>query len=187
MSQNGSDLMSMGYSTEKEKSDKPGFEESEPNKTLCFNLNPKAGYFVHNNLLVGLDVGVAYSKKLFETGEYAFNEKTTLSCAGPFIRYYFQAKIAKPFLEITSLFGTLKNKYAYIDGTYGSKSSIISFGGGAGLSAPIGKKVSFDFIAGYNSMTVKDLDNNPDNDRTVFGTIGFKLGSTILLGQNDVK
>jgi len=93
--------MSMGYSTEKEKSDKPGFEESEPNKTLCFNLNPKAGYFVHNNLLVGLDIGVAYSKKLFETGEYAFNEKTTLCCAGPFIRYYFNTKISKPFLEIT--------------------------------------------------------------------------------------
>ncbi len=36
-------------------------------------------------------------------------------------------------------------------------------------------------------MTVKDLENNPDNDRTVFGTIGFKLGFTILLGHIEDK
>ena len=60
----------------------------------------------------------------------------------------------------------------------------MSFGGGIGLAAPLGEKVTFDIMAGYDSLTVKDKEDNDDNYRTVIGTLGLKIGFTILLGSN---
>jgi hypothetical protein len=59
-----------------------------------------------------------------------------------------------------------------------------SFGGGAGLAVKLGEKVTFDFMAGYNSMSEKAKQNNPNDERTVQGTLGFKLGFVVLLGSN---
>ena len=42
----GSELMSLGYTSIKSKSDADGFQEPEPEKSFSINVNPKAGYFV---------------------------------------------------------------------------------------------------------------------------------------------
>jgi hypothetical protein len=79
----------------------------------------------------------------------------------------------------------MKSKYDPSDGEGNeSKSGITSFGGGLGVAIPMGEKVSFDLMAGYNSFTIKDKEDNPDDERIVLGTFGIKLGITIFLGSN---
>tara|TARA_B100001057_G_scaffold431671_1_gene459316 strand:+ start:395 stop:637 length:243 start_codon:yes stop_codon:yes gene_type:complete len=61
------------------------------------------------------------------------------------------------------------------------KSSVMLIGGGIGLASPLGENVMLDILAGYNSLTLKDKEENDDNDRIVIGTLGLKIGLTILL------
>jgi opacity protein-like surface antigen len=89
-----------------------------------------------------------------------------------------------PFFEISSLFGSETNKYEDPYSSSSNKNSLTSFGGGAGLAVKLGDKVTFDMMAGYNSTSEKAKENNPNDERTVQGTIAFKLGFTVLLGSN---
>jgi hypothetical protein len=182
----GSDLMNLGYSSVKYKSDADGFEESDPDKMTNINLLPKVGYFVADNLVVGLDLNIALSSE--KDGEDDDKYSQTLLSAGPFIRYYLPTSNVRPFFEFNGAFGAINSKFDYSDNTNWEddeyKSSVMSIGGGIGLAAPLGERVMFDVLAGYNSLTVKDKEDNDDNDRTVIGTLGLKLGFTILLGAN---
>ena len=175
----GSDLMGLGFSSIKYKSDIDGFENSDSDKMTSINLQPKIGYFVNDNLALGLDLNIALSSE--KNGEDGDKYSQTLLGAGPFVRYYIPKSKVSPFIEISGSFGSLKDKYNSEDGF---KSSITSIGGGVGLAAPLGEKVLLDILAGYNTLTVKDKEDNEDNFRSVIGTLGLKIGFTILLGSN---
>jgi malic enzyme len=58
-----------------------------------------------------------------------------------------------------------------------------SVGGGAGLAIMVGDKVTFDVMAGYNSLSVKAKQDNPNDSRSVQGTLGFKFGFVVLFGS----
>ncbi len=179
-----SDLMNIGYSSVKLKSDADGFEESDPNKVITINLSPRFGYFVVDNFAVGLDLNIAALSD--KSGEYGGKTTETLLSAGPFVRYYFPTSKVLPYLEIGGSFGTIKSKIKDFDFTEDEefKSGVMMFGGGVGLAAPLGERVVLDVLAGYSSFTEKDKENNDDNERTVFNTLGLKLGLTIFLGAN---
>ena len=171
----GTDFFTIGYMSAKYKSDVDEFDESDQN--LILNLSPKVGYFVIDNLALGLDVTLSLSNSNNGGGEY---ESNTIFGTGPFIRYYIPTSKVLPFFEVNSIFGTSKSK----KGTYEYKSSIFSIGGGIGAAVPLGDKVIFDVLAGYNSMTIKNKKYNPYNGRAIVGTIGLKFGFIILLGSN---
>lgn len=175
----GSDLTTIGFSTMKSKSDTYG--TSDAVKTTTFNLIPKVGYFVIENLAVGIDVNVATSSE--KEGDYK-NTQTLLS-AGPFVRYYIPTEKVWPFAELGGSLGSLKNKYDSGTSDSESKSSANSIWGGAGIAVPVGNHVTFDGLVGYKSITVKDKENNDDNYRTIMGTVGIEVGITILLGAVD--
>lgn len=179
----GSDLMTLGYTNTKYKSDADGFKESDPDKTLSLNLLPKVGYFVIDNLAIGLDISLGLSNET----DGSNNDKSSrkMITAGPFLRYYIPTNKVMPFFELTSSFGSLKSKYEPDNDVKEEyKSSIMSLGAGLGMAIPLGDKVTFDVLAGYNSLTVKEKKDNTDNDRTVLGTIGLKFGFIILLDSN---
>lgn len=182
----GSELMSFGYSNVKRKSDANGFREPEPDKTISFNLLPRVGYFVADNFAVGIDLNMALTTTTDGENDNKYSQR--LLSVGPFVRYYIPTGSVLPFFELSGSFGGLNSKYDYSDNTFWEddefKSRIMSFGGGVGLAAPLGDRVMFDVLAGYNSLTIKDSEDNDDNVRTIFGTLGLKLGITILLGAN---
>ena len=178
----GSSLMSLGFSTMKYKSDSDDFEERDPDKETSFNLLPKVGYFVIDNLALGLDISIGYSNT--KSGESDNKYETTMFSVGPFIRYYFQTKSVLPFIEADASFGGQHIKDESNDNDSKDKFSIMSFGGGIGLAAPLGERIMFDVLAGYDSLTIKDKEDNDDNYRTVIGTLGLKIGFTVLLGSN---
>jgi hypothetical protein len=182
----GSDLMNIGFSSVKQKSDADGFEESDPDKMTSINLMPKVGYFVVDNFAVGLDLNIGVSSTQY--GENEDKSSQTLLAVGPFARYYIPTAKVLPFIELSGSVGAIKSKYDLSDNSFWEdsefKSSVMSIGGGIGLAAPLGERVTFDVLAGYNSLTVKDKENNDDNERTVIGTLGLKIGFTIFLGAN---
>lgn len=181
----GSDFMTVGFSTAKDKSDASGSGQSEKQKSTSLNLVPKVGYFIADNLALGLDFNLGFSSNRSEDSEFKSNQ--TIFTVGPFVRYYIPTSSILPFLELSGSFGSAKTKNEYgspfIDDSE-FVASIVTFGGGAGVALPLGEKVTFDVSAGYYSTTIKDKEDNPDNDRTVIGTLGLKLGFTVFLGAD---
>ena len=164
----GSDLMNLGFITSKEDG-----SDSEV-KTTVFNLLPKFGYFVADNLALGLNAAIAiYSQN------YSGDKSTNTALGiGPFARYYFPGTKVMPFLEATSMFGSVK----YSGDSNKTKTS--SYGAGAGLAVKIGEKVTFDMLAGYNHLTYKESAGQ-DEYKSTQGTIGFKFGFVVLFGSNE--
>jgi outer membrane protein len=177
----GSDLMSLGFSSIKSKGNNPANVDPDVVKVTTLNLSPKFGFFIVNNLVLGINVSFGTSVDKPESGGKSTSATFGL---GPFVRYYINGSKVMPFFEVSSLFGSISQKYE--DPLYSSsnKSRISSIGGGAGLAVKLGEKATFDLMAGYNSISEKALENNPNDNRTVQGTIAFKLGFTILLGSN---
>ena len=177
----GSDLMSLGFSSIKYKANLLTNVDPDVLKVTTLNLLPKFGYFFFNNLALGLNLCIGTSIDKPKSGG-----KSTMTSfgLGPFIRYYISGSKVMPFFEISSLFGSETNKYEDPYSSSSNKNSLTSFGGGAGLAVKLGDKVTFDMTAGYNSTSEKAKQNNPNDIRTVQGTIAFKLGFTVLLGSN---
>jgi outer membrane protein len=175
----GSDLMNLGFTTVKQKSNAPGYVEPDAEKTTTINLLPRVGYFIIDNLVVGLDLSVSSY-----TAKYSSDSKSTMTYlgVGPFVRYYIPGTSVMPFFEIGGLFGSLNEKYTSASYSDSYKYGMMSIGGGAGISVKLCEKVAFDIMAGYNSMTEKAKENNENDVRTVYGTLGVKLGFVCILG-----
>jgi len=154
----GTNLLNIGYSSINYKSDADGFEESDPDKTTGINFLPKVGYFVADNLAVGLDLNVALFSRKYGTNNDKFSE--TLLSAGPFVRYYVPTSTILPYFEIGGSLGTMNSKYDYSEDSNWEddeyKSSVMSIGGGIGLASSLGEHVMLDILAGYNSLTLKE-------------------------------
>ena len=177
----GSNLMTIGHTTLKSKSD--SYDDSDPSKITSLNLLPKVGYFVIDNLAIGLDINLATTTS--KSGGSDTKYTTSLLSAGPFVRYYIPSESVLPFLEAGGSFGTVTSKSDYNGNESKNKSSANTFWGGAGLAFPVGERVTIDLMAGYNSLTLKDKEDNPDNSRYVIGTLGIKLGAVVFLGSSE--
>ena len=168
------------FSSNKTKSDN---FNSDPIKITSFNLSPRVGYFVANNLALGAELFYSYSKQddfLFE-GDILFEEvKSNSIGAGPFARYYIKAKKLTPFIEAGVVFGRAKSS---ISDFSENEFSLFNFGGGAGIAIPLGKKVSFDALLGYTHFETKQKEDNPSNVRNISNNFSLNLGFSVYLGQ----
>jgi outer membrane protein len=181
------DLFSLGFSTIKTKSDADGFEEPDPDKLTTLTLQPKIGYFLVDNLAVGVDFSLSMLNYRSGSEDEEMKYKSSVLAAGPFVRYYFKGGKVTPYLEATALFGSVKNKYEsdtewMDDEEYTSK--IHSFEGGFGIAIPVGNRSAFDLMAGYNSFTMKDKEENEDNTRNIIGSFGLRFGFVFFLGKD---
>jgi len=172
----------LGYSTFQNKSD--GDNENDKDKMFSLNIVPRAGYFVIDNLVIGLDVLLA-TEKVTSGGDVDYTSNSTFFAVGPFVRYYVPTKKVVPFAEVNYSMGSRTYKSEF-DGNepYTDKNAIKLYGAGLGLAIPIGEKVTFDTVAGYHAYINKDKEDNESNERFVAGTIGLKLGFTVFLGPN---
>jgi len=171
----------LGYTTFQNKSDGDSNDDSK-DKMFSVNIVPRIGYFIIDNLAVGLDVFLATESQ--KAMDDAYKSSSTFFAVGPFVRYYIPTKKILPFAEVNYSIGSRSYKSEF-DGNepYSSKYAIQLYGAGLGLAVPIGEKVTFDALAGYHAYVNKDKDDNDNNERLVAGTIGLKLGFTVLLGS----
>ena len=169
---------SMGYSTSKTNY---GSSKSTSNKqwSLGANASPKLGYFVVDNLALGLNVSV-WAQHTNVNNDYSVN--SSLVGAGPFVRYYLASEKIKPFFEIGGYYGQYGSKY--LKSSFSNRlSSIVNVDCAAGLAFPIGDKVNFDLQLNYDYYYNKQIINNPVKVRTNTSTVGLKLGFVVLLGS----
>lgn len=162
-----SDILSLGYTTYNTKSDAGGSDYA--NKLFSVNLSPKVGYFVIDNLAIGLDLGVGFFINDIGSGD---SNTTAWISAGPSVRYYIPTSKVLPFFELGGALGS--------QGT----NTTIKYGGGIGLAMPLSERVMVDVLAGYHALFQKDREDNADNMRTIMGTLGLNIGFVILLGSN---
>jgi hypothetical protein len=131
-------------------------------------LTPSAGYFIINNLAIGGNVIIDYSK--------AGDNKRTDFGIGPFVRYYFTRANVRPILHGSLNFISSRNKSPLFSNTENGINYFL--GGGAAIF--ITEQVSIDGLMGYAHSKYSDFDGSGGFALT----IGFQI--YILKRQMDM-
>ncbi len=165
--------------------------ESDNTKNFSFNLSPRTGYFLTDNLTAGLELNYSFfsidrpDDDPFIGGESKFNQYS----AGPFIRYYFNGEKIRPIIEGGVSFGrstnTLEGANPVDGGELEFSSNLFSYAGGSGFAVSLGNQVSFDAIVVYLNSQSKPTENNEDNSRSIVNSLGLRLGFSIYLGNTQ--
>ncbi|MDJ1501129.1 outer membrane beta-barrel protein [Xanthocytophaga agilis] len=113
-------------------------------------LSPTVGYFVIDNLVVGLTPSIGYtsSKAVIPGDTY----KTTTLGIGPFARYYFGSGSVKPLVHADYSYLHMKNRNNISGNEWQSTSSYSNVKLGAGVAYFINNYVSVDGIVSYNRI-----------------------------------
>jgi len=142
----GSELMSLGFTSTKNKHGSDPAEDAY--KCTVWNFLPRVGYFVIDNLAVGIETAISGYK---EKGSNDYdNWSESMFAIGPWARYYYPQEKFYPFAELELLFGSQKESYNENDYKY----SILLIGGYIGAAVPLGERVTFDGKLGYAHATL---------------------------------
>jgi outer membrane protein len=179
----GANFASIGMYTSKSQSNYTwngtNNQNESTSKHMGINFQPRIGYFVLDNLALGIDANLSHMGNI-DDDDYSY--KSTSINAGPFARYYFPGRNVKPFVEASGSYGITTYKSEYGSHESSDKDNLMSFGGGVGLAFPLGEKASFDLMAKYNSYTNKDKDSEY-NSKSTLNSITIGLGFSFYLGS----
>ena len=165
------------------------------NKTSSLQAMPGAGYFVINQLAVGLRIGIVDSDVKQETESsnvfslyYLLKSKITASSISPFVRYYLLPSSRKlnVFADASYAYGSNKEKSTIYQestppgsipvvnlSTSNTKYKSHSWSIAAGPSYFLNSKVSVELTAGY-SFTKYDGNTNQKGNALLLGA-GFQI------------
>lgn len=176
----GSEFGSLGLSKTKHND---GTTTEDAYKETTYNLLPKAGYFVMDNLVAGLEVIVSgFTEEII-----AYHGKWSESTMGigPFVRYYYPLEKIYPFAEVGAIFGVYKDKWPNSGGGYDeSKNGLFTVGFFLGAALPLSDKVTIDILAGYLRTSIKfsaDEGGEGEEYNMISGGVGIKVGFSIYL------
>ena len=173
----------LGVTSIRYKSDNVNFEEPAAEKTSGVNFSPFVGYFPISNLAIGLNLGYSSSKNEEEMDELSI--QTVYFGGGPVIRYYKRLDEVLVFFEVNGAYGQYNTSFQVLGEDENVVVNAKSYGGGMGLAIPLGEIVTFDILARYNSLTLTETEDNPDNIRALANYYGLDLGFTVFLGKKS--
>jgi len=185
----GSNRFELNFGGQK---DKIGGDVVEGSKLSYFDFDfqPRMGYAVINNLIVGLfmDVDVYSYKDKDKT--YGYTSKGTIFIIGPFVRYYFPISDKLiPFAEAQVGFGVDHYKYKYNDGGDWDKfdQSVFTYRIGGGATYFFNEFVGADLFLGFLHDSYKykisnEESRSSDNDeKTIYNEFIMQLGIVVML------
>lgn len=145
------------------------FHLNTANKNTQIAFTPNAGLFVTDNLAVGGNLGINYSK--------SGDNKYTSFLVGPFARYYFttQDQAVRPIVHGSFNYISTKQKLGTV-ATSTNTGFNYFIGGGAAMF--ISKNVSIDALAGYDHTKYKNFDGS--------GGFAFNIGFQVYLLKDQV-
>ena len=179
----GPEMFGIGFSSTRVK---VGSEKGDPNKTFGVNLVPRVGYFVKDNLALGIDANLSYHS--FEAESSGETQTSFFSGLGCFSRYYIPVSNFYTIIEVDAGLGISSVNYEgpfnseYID----SRSFFYNLGTGIGLAVPLGDKATIDLIAGYDF--IRESPNETyygEKIKSTIHSLGFELGFVVVLGAKD--
>src|SRR5438045_3798116 len=125
-----------------------GLRLNTSNNNTQISFAPNAGIFVINNLAVGGNVTLDYSK--------SGDNKVTSFGIGPFVRYYFTDAKVRPLLQGNINYLSSKVKVPNSSSTNNGLNFFL--GGGAAIF--VSDQVSLDILLGYDHTKYKDFDGS---------------------------
>lgn len=169
----GSEALSLNITKTKYKHDSS--TEDAYNKT-AYNILPKVGYFIIDNLVAGLEAVISGEKgKYIDDGD---TWKESVFGIGPFVRYYYPLEKFYPFAEVETMFGSYKDT----DWDGDDKEAMFMFGGGLGAAMPLGDRVTFDALIGYSRVRWSwEAYEGEGTDKQIDGGLLIKAGFSIYL------
>lgn len=147
--------------------------------TKTFSFNPSAGYFIMDNLAIGLSFNITSSKTEIDDENY---NKSTSTLIAPTAMYYFpvDGKI-RPFAQLSIGLQSVTNKAKTPSGMYNSeyKQTLNGCGVniGGGVAYFVSNYVSIDLCLSYTKSSLKDTDDKEfKHKQSTFGSnIGISL------------
>jgi opacity protein-like surface antigen len=172
----GQTSLNLDFSKTKWKSDLGSGDDS---KSTSFEFSPELGYFVIDNMAIGVSLPINYS-----TMTDSDDDKMTRSSFvfAPFLKYYFGDSMMKPFLNGSIGFGKGSMKYDLGSGFSDSYSmTMFAYQVGAGLGVFLNEKVSLDLGLRWSSTSTIQVEANPNNSKTTSSGLGFGIGVFVVL------
>ncbi|MBI3138772.1 MAG: hypothetical protein HYZ15_09325 [Sphingobacteriales bacterium] len=144
------------------------FRLNTTDNNTAISFTPNAGVFVVDNLAVGGNFSLSYSK--------VGNTKNTFFGVGPFARYYFttETQAVRPLVHGAINFTSQKYKNNLGSTTLSGLNYFV--GGGAAFF--ISKNVSVDALLGYDHTKLKDFSGS--------GGFAFNVGFQVYLLKGQV-
>lgn len=126
-------------------------------KSRSLDITPTVGYFIVNNLAVGLEAPYSFSK---DTEGDISNTMSSFFVV-PFVRYYFDKAKMKPYLHggVGPGWGNNKTVMPYTPNVK-IPTNLLAYEMGGGIDIFINEHVALDIGMGYTSLSTKYLDPN---------------------------
>jgi len=152
--------------------------ESDKVKNNSFEFTPRVGYFLANNLVVGIDFLTSNATEKEDGDRY----KSNTFAIGPFARVYIGNKDVKPFLHAGFGFGKNTEEYNSSYAGYSDekiKSNLTTYDVGGGVSFFLTPKVALEVGISYGNASSK-FTNYYNEDATnkvkgIASSIGFSV------------
>lgn len=152
--------------------------ERDKIKNNSFEFTPRIGYFLANNLVVGIDFLNSTATEKQDGDKY----KTSTFALGPFARVYLGNTNVKPFLHAGFGFGKNTEKYNSSSAGYPDnkvKSNLTTYDVGGGVSFFLTSKVALEVGISYGNASSK-FTNYYNEDATnkvkgIASSIGFSI------------
>ncbi len=157
------------------------FTDQANSNSLNISLSPQAGYFVFDNLAVGMTLPFSLiidKAEVTVDGQITSSKKRTNTVGlGPFVRYYFGQSAIRPFVEAGANYRitSAKTKTAAIETS--SNESSYSLSGSAGLAYFISSNVGLETKLGYTYFRGDNLNK--------YSTLGLTVGFQVYLPGKD--
>ncbi len=161
-------------------------QENDLDERTSFAIAPTAGYFVIDNLQVGLVLALSTEKVEGERQNFnnfgpqtnSFESKLSTFAVGPFVRYYFLENSIKPFVQASVAYVSTKNESDDEFSSFESKSNGIGFGFDAGVAFFLNNFISLDLGVGYSRsiITPNNGDEGEDDFKTKLNAIRANVG-----------
>ena len=172
---------SISFSSEKTKFKSDDFE-SDNSESSTLSFLPGAGYFVIDNLAIGLQLQVSSTNQSFNVGtEEKPTFKTNTLSVSPFLRYYFTKGNVKPYLQGRVGTGSSKFTRENTSNEGETKNSLFTYGVDGGVAIFLNSKIAVNLGVGYSSVRSKEKEDNNNNARTISNIIGVGAGFNIFL------
>ncbi len=144
---------------------------STNSKSVDISVNPKAGYFIIDNLAIGAGLNITSTTQKADGSTE--KETYTSTSIEPFVRYYI-----KPGIFFQGAFGVGPGKYKETNGntTTTTKFNTSNWSLAAGYAIFLNNNVAIEPTIGYGSSTMKlKANDNKNIDSGLFINVGFQI------------